>query len=168
MRFEQWLALARTRVVILTMAVAWALSFLTLRQTIWLDCMALILLFWKVYQPRRISLLVAFVIGIFVDVQQSSRMGEHALMYVWLVYLMGLIAPRLQFASVFIHAIYATALVFAMELLRALFYIVILGTYPQFGSIVWLALAIPMWLALTIALTHGAKMRKVGEWMMVQ
>ena len=120
MRFEQWLALARTRVVILTMAVAWALSFLTLRQTIWLDCMALILLFWKVYQPRRISLLVAFVIGIFVDVQQSSRMGEHALMY------------------------------------------------PQFGSIVWLALAIPMWLALAIALTHGAKMRKVGEWMMVQ
>ena len=168
MRFEQWLALARTRVVILTMAVAWALSFLTLRQTIWLDCMALILLFWKVYQPRRISLLVAFVIGIFVDVQQSSRMGEHALMYVWLVYLMGLLAPRLQFDSVLFHAIYASAMVFDLELLRALFYIVILGTYPQFGSIVWLALAIPMWLALAIALTHGAKMRKVGEWMMVQ
>ena len=82
MRFEQWLALVRTRVVILSMAVAWALSFLTLRQTVWLDCMALILLFWKVYQPRRISLLVAFVIGIFVDVQQSLRICFLVLMYV--------------------------------------------------------------------------------------
>ena len=52
-------------------------------QTFGLDCMALILLFWKVYQPGRISLLVAFVVGVLVDVQQSSRMGEHALMYVW-------------------------------------------------------------------------------------
>ena len=168
MRFEQWLALARTRIVIITMLVAWALSFLTWRQAIWLDCMALILLFWKVYQPSRISLPVAFVVGILVDVQQSSRMGEHALMYVWLVYLMGLLAPRLQFASVFVHALYATAMVFGMELLRALFYIVILGTYPQLGSIVWLLLAVPLWLGLTLVLTRGAKMRKVGEWMMVQ
>lgn len=86
MRFEQWLALVRTRMVLLTMAAAWALSFLTVRQTIWLDWMALVLLFWTVYQPKRISLLVAFVLGILVDVQQASRMGEHALMYVWLVY----------------------------------------------------------------------------------
>ena len=70
MRFEQWLALVRTRVVLLTMAAAWALSFLTVRQTIWLDWMALVLLFWTVYQPKRISLLVAFVLGILVDVQQ--------------------------------------------------------------------------------------------------
>ena len=166
MRFEQWLALVRTRVVILTMAVAWALSFLTFRQTIWLDCMALILLFWKVYQPGRISLLVAFVVGVLVDVQQSSRMGEHALMYVWLVYAMGLLAPRLQFASVFIHALYATGMVFAVELLRALFYIVILGTHPQLSTMIWLLLAIPMWLLLAIVLTRGAKSRKVGEWMM--
>ena len=166
MRFEQWLALVRTRVVILSMAVAWALSFLTLRQTVWLDCMALSLLFWKVYQPRRISLLVAFVIGIFVDVQQSSRMGEHALMYVWLVYAMGLLAPRLQFASIFIHALYATGMVFAMELLRALFYAVVLGAHINLRDILWLFLAIPMWLLLAIALTRGAKSRKVGEWMM--
>ena len=166
MRFEQWLALVRTRVVILTMAVAWALSFLTFRQTIWLDCMALILLFWKVYQPGRISLLVAFVVGVLVDVQQSSRMGEHALMYVWLVYAMGFLAPRLQFASVFIHALYATDMIFAAELLRALFYIVILETHPQLYTMIWLLLAIPMWLLLAIALTRGAKSRKVGEWMM--
>ena len=43
MRFEQWLALVRTRVVLLSMAVAWALSFLTVRQTMWLDWMALVL-----------------------------------------------------------------------------------------------------------------------------
>ena len=69
MRFEQWLALARTRVVVLSMCAAWMLSFLTVRQTIWLDWMALMLLFWTVYQPKRISLLLAFALGILVDVQ---------------------------------------------------------------------------------------------------
>mgnify|MGYP003597020695 FL=1 len=165
MRFEQWLALVRTRVVILTMAVAWALSFLTLRQTVWLDFMALILLFWTVYQPRRISLLVAFVVGLLVDVQQSSRMGEHALMYVWLVYGMRMLVPRLQFASVFIHAVYATGLVFVMEILRALFYAMVLGVYTNIQSMIWLLLGIPLWLLLAWALTRGAKLRKLGEWM---
>ena len=165
MRFEQWLALVRTRVVILTMAVAWALSFLTIRQTVWLDFMALILLFWTVYQPRRISLLVAFVVGLLVDVQQSSRMGEHALMYVWLVYGMRMLVPRLQFASVFIHAVYATGLVFVMEILRALFYAMVLGVYTNIQSMIWLLLGIPLWLLLAWALTRGAKLRKLGEWM---
>ena len=66
----------------------------------------------------------------------------------------------------FIHALYATGMVFAVELLRALFYIVILGTHPQFSTMIWLLLAIPMWLLLAIVLTRGAKSRKVGEWMM--
>ena len=164
MRFEQWLALVRTRVVLLTMAVAWALSFLTVRQTMWLDWMALVLLFWTTYQPKRISLLVAFVLGIVVDVQQSSRMGEHALMYVWLVYGMRLLAPRLQFASVFVHALYATAMVFAAQLLHALVYF-ILGNSTQLSPMMWLLLAIPAWLLLAMLLTRGAQSRKMGEWM---
>ena len=165
MRFEQWLALVRTRVVLLTMAAAWALSFLTVRQTMWLDWMALVLLFWTVYQPKRISLLVAFVLGILVDVQQASRMGEHALMYVWLVYGMRLLAPRLQFSSVFVHALYATAMVFVIQLLRALAYLVLLGSHTQIYPMLWLLLAIPAWLLLAVVLTRGIQSRKMGEWM---
>ena len=165
MRFEQWLALVRTRVVLFTLAVAWALSFLTVRQTVWLDWMALVLLFWTVYQPKRISLLVAFVLGIVVDVQQASRMGEHALMYVWLVYGMRLLAPRLQFASVFVHALYATAMVFAIQLLRALLYLVLLGSQTKLSLMLWLLLAIPAWLLLAILLPRGAQSRKMGQWM---
>lgn len=164
MRFEQWLALSRTSVVIGTLVVAWALSFLVVRQTVWLDWMALVLLFWTVYQPRRISLLVAFVIGVMVDVQQSSRLGEHALMYVWMVYSMRLLAPRLQFASVFIHALYATAVVFVFELLRALLHFIMLGAPTHLLSMLWLFLAIPIWLLLAWILTGGAR-SKMGEWM---
>ncbi len=165
MRFEQWLALVRTRIVLLSLCFAWALSFLTVRQTIWLDWMALILLFWTVYQPKKISLLIVFFIGILVDVQQSSRMGEHALMYVWLVYGMRMLIPRLQFASVFIHAIYATAMVFVIQLLRALAHLVLLGSPTKLSTMLWLLLAIPAWLILAITLTRGAQSRKVGEWM---
>ena len=108
---------------------------------------------------------MAFLVGLLVDVQQSSRMGEHALMYIWLVYSMRMLMPRLQFASVFVHAVYATGLIFVMELLRALFYAVILGVYANISSMIWLLLGIPSWLLLAWALTRGAKLRKLGEWM---
>ena len=99
-----------------------------------------------------------------MDVQQSSRMGEHALMYVWMVYAVRLLMPRMQFASVFIHAVYATAIILVVSLLRALFYSIVLGIQANLLSLLWLLLAIPMWLFLAILLTRGAKLRKLGGW----
>ena len=104
-------------------------------------------------------------VGYFGDVQQASRMGEHALMYVWLVYGMRLLAPRLQFSSVFVHALYATAMVFVIQLLRALAYLVLLGSHTQIYPMLWLLLAIPAWLLLAVVLTRGIQSRKMGEWM---
>ena len=82
MRIEQWLGAVKARVVWVTLIASWALSFLTVRQTVWLDWMGFVLLFWTVYQPGRISLVLAFVMGILMDVQQTSILGEHALIYI--------------------------------------------------------------------------------------
>lgn len=165
MRFEQWLSLVRTRIVIVSLCAAWALSFLTVRQTIWLDWMALMLVFWTVYQPQKITLIAAFALGILVDVQQASRMGEHALMYIWLVYAMRLVAPRLQFAPIFVHAIYATALLIAVQLIRALVYMILLGAPVKVSTMVWLLMVIPVWLLLAVIMTRGAQSKSVGDWM---
>lgn len=49
----------------------------------WLpDVLAMVLVFWIVYQPRRVGLVVAFILGLAMDVHESSLLGQNALSYV--------------------------------------------------------------------------------------
>ena len=49
----------------------------------WLpDVLAIVLVFWIVYQPRRVGLVLAFVLGLAMDVHESSLLGQNALSYV--------------------------------------------------------------------------------------
>ena len=60
---------------------------LGLTQAIWLpDLLAVCIFFWGIHQPRRVGIGIAFCLGLWVDVQQSSLMGQHALTYAILSY----------------------------------------------------------------------------------
>jgi rod shape-determining protein MreD len=60
---------------------------LGLTQAIWLpDLLAVCFFFWGIHQPRRVGIGLAFCLGLWTDVQQSSLMGQHALSYVILSY----------------------------------------------------------------------------------
>jgi rod shape-determining protein MreD len=49
----------------------------------WLpDVLAIVLVFWIVYQPRRVGLVVAVILGLAMDVHESSLLGQNALSYV--------------------------------------------------------------------------------------
>jgi len=49
----------------------------------WLpDVLAIVLVFWIVYQPRRVGLVVAFILGLAMDVHESRLLGQNALSYV--------------------------------------------------------------------------------------
>lgn len=49
----------------------------------WLpDVLSIVLVFWIVYQPRRVGLVVAFILGLAMDVHESSLLGQNALSYV--------------------------------------------------------------------------------------
>ncbi len=50
------------------------------------DVLAVCIFFWGIHQPRRVGMLIAFIFGLWIDVQQSSLMGQHALSYVVLNY----------------------------------------------------------------------------------
>ncbi|AXF86735.1 hypothetical protein DTO96_102491 [Ephemeroptericola cinctiostellae] len=163
MRIEQWLGAVKARVVWVTLIASWALSFLTVRQTVWLDWMGFVLLFWTVYQPGRISFVLAFIMGILMDVQQTSTLGEHALMYVWLVYGMRLLSPRLQFASVFLQALYGTTLMLAMQLVRAFFHL-LAGHTVDVLQVGWVFLGTLAWMLLAWMLTRGAQSKTMGSW----
>lgn len=43
--------------------------------------LALILVFWNVYQPRRIGMALAWLLGLVMDVYSGSLLGQHALAY---------------------------------------------------------------------------------------
>lgn len=49
----------------------------------WLpDVLAIVVVFWNVYQPRRVGLVLAFVLGLALDVHESALLGQNALSYV--------------------------------------------------------------------------------------
>lgn len=164
MRIEQWLGSVKGRIVWLTLIAAWALSFLTSRETVWLDWMGFVLMFWTVYQPSRISLVLACLVGLVMDVQQTSLLGQHALIYVWLMYAMRLLGARLQFSSVFVHALYATGLMFVTQSLRAVV-LFLAGRVVELKPMVWIFVGTLAWLLLATLISRSAKSRSVGAWM---
>jgi rod shape-determining protein MreD len=45
------------------------------------ELIALVLLFWGIHQPLRVSIGTAFILGLLTDVHQSSMLGQHALSF---------------------------------------------------------------------------------------
>lgn len=64
------------------------------------DVLALVLVFWTIHQPQRVGVTAAFVLGLFMDVQQSALLGQHALAYTVLSFLALGIHRRLLWFSV--------------------------------------------------------------------
>jgi rod shape-determining protein MreD len=64
------------------------------------DLLAVALVFWGVHQPRRVSVGVAFLFGLALDVHQGALLGHHALTYTLLGFLAVTIHRRLLWFSV--------------------------------------------------------------------
>jgi len=70
-----------------SLALALMLNLLPLGRMAWMpDFLAVVLVFWSIYQPRRVGLTAGFLFGLALDVQQSSLLGQHALAYAVLIY----------------------------------------------------------------------------------
>lgn len=62
----------------------------------WLpDVLAVVMVFWTVHQPRRVGLVLAFLLGLALDVHESALLGQNALSYVVLSGLATLAQRRL-------------------------------------------------------------------------
>jgi rod shape-determining protein MreD len=49
----------------------------------WLpDVLAIVVVFWNVHQPRRVGLVLPFLLGLALDVHESALLGQNALSYV--------------------------------------------------------------------------------------
>jgi len=61
----------------------------------WLpDVLAVVLVFWTVYQPRRVGMTIAFLLGLALDVHESALLGQNALAYVCLSFMASMVHRR--------------------------------------------------------------------------
>ena len=67
---------------------------------LWLDLrpdfVALVLLYWSLYQPHRLGIGLAWAVGILADVGDASLFGQHALAYTVLAFGGAMLHRRLQ------------------------------------------------------------------------
>jgi rod shape-determining protein MreD len=88
----------RNGYIAVTLGLALLLNLLTLPQTLNLvrpDLIALTLIYWVVYHPRRVGFLPAWLLGLAMDVVDGSLFGQHALAYAMLMYLSILLHRRI-------------------------------------------------------------------------
>jgi rod shape-determining protein MreD len=75
---------------VLGVAAALALAVVPMPETIAAfrpDWVAVILIYWSLAAPRRVGLLLAFLLGILLDTLTGALLGQHALALVLVVYL---------------------------------------------------------------------------------
>lgn len=63
------------------------------------DLVALVLVFWSVQQPRRVGVVLGFLLGLAMDVAEGSLLGQHALAYTLMAYAAGAMHRRLSWFS---------------------------------------------------------------------
>ncbi len=97
------LAPARLWYVLASIIAALLLNFMPLQAfalTIRPDFAALVILFWCINQPQRMSMSLAFCIGLMMDVHNAGILGHHALAYCVLVYFASILRRRLKIFNV--------------------------------------------------------------------
>ncbi len=80
----------KSRYILLTVLAALVLNLLTVPDVAAQtrpDFIALTLIYWVVYHPRRVGFLPAWFLGLTMDVADGSLFGQHALAYAVLMYL---------------------------------------------------------------------------------
>jgi rod shape-determining protein MreD len=83
-RRQEILLPVKPGLIALTVAAGLLINLLPLDGfTRWLrpDCVALVILYWTIQQPHRFGMLLAFLLGLTMDVAQGSLFGQHALAY---------------------------------------------------------------------------------------
>ncbi len=106
-RGQQLLLPVNPLFIVITLLLGLVINMLPLGRIVWLpDWLMVLLAFWSLHQPQRVGLGIAFVLGLIMDVDRGSLLGQHALAYTLLVYVTGAISRRLLWFSSPIQALH--------------------------------------------------------------
>jgi len=111
----------------------------------WPDWVALTLVFWNIHQPRRVGLSVAWLLGLVMDVNNASLLGEHALAYSVLSYAAISLHRRVLWFSIPTQMVHVLPLFLAAQLVVMLIRMVVGGAYPGIAYFSASLVAVALW-----------------------
>jgi rod shape-determining protein MreD len=109
------------------------------------DLLAVALVFWNVHQPRRVSVGLAFVAGLALDVHQGAILGQHALAYTLLSYVAVVIHRRLLWFGVIEQALQLVLLFAAAHAVSLVVRLVAGDMFPGWGLLAAPLLEAALW-----------------------
>ncbi|NYT36211.1 rod shape-determining protein MreD [Allopusillimonas soli] len=119
-----------------TVILIWLISLLPWR--LWQpapDLLLLVLAFWCLHEPQRVTMLTAFVFGLLMDVHDGMLLGGHALVYSLAAYGAVMLHRRLQHFNAVIQAMHMLPVFLVSETLGQLVYAWVAG---EWGGWQWL------------------------------
>jgi rod shape-determining protein MreD len=109
------------------------------------DVLAVLLVFWTVHQPMRVSIGAAFVFGLLMDVHQGGLLGQHAMSYSVLSYFAIAIHRRLLWFTVPSQAAQVFPLFLAAHVVELMLRMVAGGSFPGLGLLAAPVIEVVLW-----------------------
>ena len=132
--------------IVASLVVGLAINFVPLGRVVWTpDILMLLLAFWAVHQPQRIGMGVAFVLGLCMDVHQSSWLGQHALAYTVMAFGAMVMNRRLLWFSVPSQALQVLPLFVLAHAVELLLRMAGGGTFPGLSGLLAPVLEALLW-----------------------
>ena len=145
-RGQQLLLPVNPLFIVVTLLLALIINMLPLGRIVWLpDWLMVLLAFWSLHQPQRVGLGIAFALGLIMDVDRASLLGQHALAYTLLVYVTGAISRRLLWFSSPIQALHLLPLFALAHAVEVLLRMAAGGIFPGLWSFLAPVLEALLW-----------------------
>jgi rod shape-determining protein MreD len=109
------------------------------------DFVAMTLVFWSIYQPRKVGIGIAFLMGLVMDVHSASLLGENALAYTLLSYFAITIHRRVLWFSPTVQAMHVLPLLLVMQVVQVLVQLAVSGKTPGWTYFMQSFVATAIW-----------------------
>lgn len=137
-RGQQLLMPVNPLFIAFSIGLVFVLSLVPLGAWAWVpDLLLVVLVFWGLNQPSRVGLGIAFALGLCMDVQHTSLLGQHALGYVLAVFLAHRMSRRMMWFSPLVQALQMLPIFALAHVVQVLVRLAAGGMFPS----VWLLLA---------------------------
>lgn len=116
------------------------------------DLLALVVVFWNIHQPRRVSVVTAFLCGVLMDVHQGALLGQHALAYTLLGYVSVTLHRRLLWFGLGGQMAHVLPLFFTAQLLSTAIRLAVGDMWPGLAVVASPLMQTLLWPVATLLL----------------
>jgi rod shape-determining protein MreD len=116
------------------------------------DFVALTLLFWNIHQPRKVGIGIAFLLGVLMDVNNASLLGEHALAYTLLSYGAIMLHRRVLWFPIWMQTLHVLPLLLVAQLVPFVLHLLGGATALNWGPLFDVIVEALLWPLISILL----------------